>query len=88
MLHAVFELPFLLDELLYLDQAVLPCVLLEDAKSLSEVIVLLLKLKYFCVAVVETFALSLDSLSQGQITLENLLHHVDCVNDTLGDGVF
>lgn len=26
-------------------------------------------------------------LPQGQVTLQNLLHHVHCVNDTLGNGV-
>lgn len=63
-------------------------VLFQNLKPISQVLAFILILEYVCVEVVNHLTLSLNGFSERKVTLENLLHHIDCMNDALCDCVF
>ena len=60
----------------------------QNDKTLSQVFILVLQLEDFCVLVIDKFRLLLNCLSETEITLQHLFHHIDCVNDSPGDRIF
>mmetsp|Transcript_32840 Transcript_32840/g.50173 ORF Transcript_32840/g.50173 Transcript_32840/m.50173 type:complete len:207 (-) Transcript_32840:1186-1806(-) len=77
-----------MDEFLNFRQRVFTRVLLEDSQSLAKILTFLGELEHLCVLVVDLLRLALDGLSEREVTLEHLLHHVDGVHYALGDRVF
>ena len=63
-------------------------VLFHDIQSLPQIIILLLQLEYLGVAVIKAFRLPLNGFSQRQVALKNFFHHINCMDDTLCNGVF
>lgn len=45
------------------------------------------QLEDLSVAIIKAFGLTLDRFSQGEVTLKNLLHHVNSMNDSLSDSI-
>ena len=86
-LDSILKLSLLFDQSLHLDQRVLSSALLNHCQSLPEVLILLLQLEDLCVAVIKYLALSLNSLPETQVTLQNFFHHVDCMHNPLSDSV-
>ena len=68
-------------------ERVLPGEVLEDDQPLPQILILVLQLEYLRVLVVDQLRLLLDGLTQAQISLKYLLHHVDGVDDATRDRV-
>ena len=73
--------------MLDLVERVLPGEVLEDDQPLPQILILVLQLEYLRVLVVDQLRLLLDGLTQAQISLKYLLHHVDGVDDATRDRV-
>ena len=73
--------------MLHLLKRVLSGEVLKDHQPLPEVFILVLQLEDLCVLVVNQLGLLLDGLSQAEVPLQHLLHHVDGVDDAASDGV-
>jgi hypothetical protein len=66
---------------------ILPRVFLEYLQPHPEILILILQHKYVGVEIINVLPLLLNVLPQTQVTLKHLLHHVDCVDDTLSDRI-
>lgn len=83
----MLQLPLLFSKRLHLIRAVLVVEFLHDIESFSQVVVLLLELEDLSIRVIQRLGLPLNGLSQRQIALQHLLHHVHSVDDPLSDGI-
>ena len=63
------------------------CILLHHIQTLSQIVILLLQLEDFSIAVVQILRLPLDGLSERQIALQHLFHHVHRMDDPFSDGI-
>ena len=85
---AILKHFFFLDELGHVGVGILARVFLEYLEPHPEVLVLILQHKYVGIEVVYVLPLLLDVLPETEVALQHLLHHVDRVNDALGDRIF
>ena len=60
---------------------------LKDHQPLPEILILVLQLEDLCILVVNELGLLLDGLSQAEVPLQHLLHHIYGVDDAARDGV-
>jgi hypothetical protein len=86
--HTLLKQLFIMNQSLHFKIWIFACVLFKYLKTFSDVLVLVLKLKYFTILFVDQFWLFLNSFSKAQITLKNLFHHIDCLNNTTGYCIF
>ena len=73
--------------MLHLLKRVLPGEVLKDHQPLPEILILVLQLEDLGVLVVNQLGLLLNRLSQPEIPLQHLLHHIDGVDDPARDSV-
>ena len=83
----LLECLLLPDKVLHLLKRVFSGEVLKDHQPLPEILILVLQLEDLCVLVVNQLGLLLDGLSQTEIPLKHLLHHVNGVDDAARDGV-
>ena len=86
--HPFFQSFLFSHQMLYLLQRVLAREVFQDHEALSQVLILVLKLEYLSVLVVDELRLFLNGLAQAKIALENFFHHVDSVNDPSRNRIF
>lgn len=86
--HSLFKNILFVHKFLDLSHWVFARIFLHHLKSFPQIFVLLWQLKHLSIPVIELLGLSLDRLPEWQVTLKYFFHHIDRVNDSLGDGVF
>ena len=72
---------------MHLLQGVLAGEIFQYHQPLTQIFVFVLKLEDLRILIINELGLLLDGLSEPQIALQHLLHHVDCVNDSASDGI-
>lgn len=87
MLDSVLQHFLLSHKLRNIYEGILASVLLKYLDSISKVFILILQHKDVRIQAIYDFTLLLDCLSQIQVALQDFLHHIHRVNNSLSNGI-
>lgn len=90
MFHTILQHFLLFNQLSHvpISGSILTRVFLHYLQTVSQVLDLILLLEEVPINGIDRLTLLLDGLTEGQVGLKDLLHHIHSVNDSLSDGIF
>jgi hypothetical protein len=86
-LNSLLKHLLILQQFYYIIRLLILVHLLPMLYLIPQIFILIMNHKQFCILIINHFILFLNSLPQTQIRLQHLLHHIDCLNYTLSDGI-